>query len=365
MRVAHISTVHPYYDVRIFLKECRSLVAAGHDVHFIVPKPDAEPAEGVTYHALSYASGRLNRFVIRQFQALKIALKLKADIYHFHDPELVPMGLVLRLCGYKVIYDAHEDLPRQIDSKRWIPQKMRRPLAVVIEWIEDFAAKRFSAVVTATPKIAQRFAKLNPKTVDINNYPMLGELTPMAEKPYADREKSALYLGILTPERGGIELVKAADMAGMDTYSVGHIYPDSLMDDMKKMPGFSRMHFPGQVSREAVADYLARARIGIVCFHPYPNHVDAQPNKLFEYMTVGIPVVASNFPLWKKFVEDTGCGICVDPLDAKAIADAMTWLVEHPAEAEAMGKRGREAVEKFYTWDNEAEKLCALYEELA
>ncbi len=95
-----------------------------------------------------------------------------------------------------------------------------------------------------------------------------------------------------------------------------------------------------------------------------PNHVDAQPNKMFEYMSAGIPVIASDFPLWREIIEGCGCGICVDPLDPKKIAEAIDYLVDNPEIARRMGENGRKAVYDRYNWDVEEKKLLALYDSL-
>lgn len=109
---------------------------------------------------------------------------------------------------------------------------------------------------------------------------------------------------------------------------------------------------------------LGHARIGLVLLHPTPNYYDALPVKLFEYMSAGVPVIASDFPLWRKIIEGAGCGLVADPLDPHAIASAIEWLLTHPDEAEAMGKRGQEAVRKLYNWEHEAKALINFYERL-
>ena len=100
-------------------------------------------------------------------------------------------------------------------------------------------------------------------------------------------------------------------------------------------------------------------------FRPAPNNIEAQPNKLFEYMAAGIPVVASDFALWRAIVDDTGCGLLADPCDPNAIATAVAYLLSHDREAEAMGRRGREAVARRYNWSAEEPKLLHLYADLA
>ncbi|MCY1522537.1 Glycosyl transferases group 1 [compost metagenome] len=109
---------------------------------------------------------------------------------------------------------------------------------------------------------------------------------------------------------------------------------------------------------------MSRSVAGVVTFLSAPNHIDAQPNKMFEYMSAGIPVVGSNFPLWKSIIEGNRCGVCVDPANPTEIAEAIDYLFTHQAEAREMGARGRAAVLDKYNWDGEGVKLLSLYREV-
>jgi glycosyltransferase involved in cell wall biosynthesis len=106
---------------------------------------------------------------------------------------------------------------------------------------------------------------------------------------------------------------------------------------------------------------MKRSLAGIVTFHPLPNHLDSHPTKMFEYMSSGIPVIASDFPLWRDIIEGNQCGICVDPLDPKAIAAAIDYVVTHPQAAKAMGENGRRAVLQKYNWTVQANRLIDFY----
>ena len=152
-----------------------------------------------------------------------------------------------------------------------------------------------------------------------------------------------------------VELVSAD--RGLRLVLGGDFSPDTLRDELETLPGWSNTDAAGFLQRPAFGKLLGEARMGLVLFHAAPNHTNAQPNKLFEYMSAGLPVIASDFPLWRQIVEGAGCGLLVDPLDPAAIADALTWMLEHPKEAEAMGRAGRDAVESRLNWQQEADRL--------
>jgi glycosyltransferase involved in cell wall biosynthesis len=134
-----------------------------------------------------------------------------------------------------------------------------------------------------------------------------------------------------------------------------------LKRKIMSLPGWKYVDFHGFLDRDAVVEQLNRSQVGLVLFHPVPNHVNSQPNKLFEYMISGIPILASDFPLWKQFVDEPGTGLTVDPLDPSAIAEAIIRILTHPQEAEEMGNTGRALALTRYIWSQEAEKLVNFY----
>ena len=229
-----------------------------------------------------------------------------------------------------------------------------------MEWL---AASAYDAIVPATPKIADRFPAV--KTVTVQNFPIVGGMLCPVSTSYAERAAAFGYVGVITAERGAFEMVRAMEALGdvpnarLDV--AGEFSPASLEDELRALPGWAAVNYHGQVPMRRVAELLGGVRAGVVLFHPLPNHVDAQPNKMFEYMSAGLPVIASDFPLWRQIIGGAECGLLVDPLDPEAIVQATRWILNHPAEAEAMGQRGRQAVEHTYNWGIEATKLLRLY----
>ena len=369
LKIAHMTSLHARDDIRIFMKECRSLMdgAAGH-VHLIVMDGlgDAE-ADNVTILDCGFAPvGRLRRALAGNWRMFRAARRGAFDVLHFHDPELMLAAFALRLCRHKVIYDVHEDLPRQLQSKDWIPQVLRRPVAGIVGTVEWIAARLFNRVVAATPTIASRFPEHS--TVTVQNFPILSELVTPLARPHIDRPLAFAYIGGITRLRGAKEMLGALNLLA-ETHKVslrvaGQFEPVTLQGELSQLPGWSRVNYLGWVGRKEVAALLSEVRAGLVVLHPLPNYVDAQPIKMFEYMAAGLPVIASDFPLWRQIVDGAGCGLLVDPLRLESIAEAMEWILDHPDEAEEMGRRGRVAIEQKYNWECESRKLLELYGEL-
>ena len=357
-----LTSVHPPFDTRIFHKEAKSLVEAGYDVTLIAQHDKEEIVDGIRILPLLKPKNRLERMTKIVWLVYQKALDLDADIYHFHDPELIPVGLLLKFHGKRVIYDVHEDVPRQNLSKPYIPVAFRKPISLMIGALEAFSARRFDGVVTATPFINRRFLELGANAVNVNNYPLVSELYA-AENQWKNKEKAVCYVGGIARIRGAFEMVDAIGKTKYKLLLAGNIETD-IEEDLKQTPGWRQVEALGFVDREGVRATMARSTAGLVLFHPEPNHIDAQPNKMFEYMSAGIPVIASNFPLWREIIEGAECGMCVDPLNPEEIAGAIQFIVDHPAEAEQMGKNGRRAVEEKYNWQIEERKLLDLYQEL-
>lgn len=365
--IVHLSTIHPRGDARILVRQAQTLAAhlPAHRVILMIAdgKGDVRGGAGeVSILDLGDPGSRLKRALIAPWRAFAAVRRLRAAVVHFHDPELIAVGILLRCCGYAVIYDVHEDVPKQVLTKHWIPAIIRWPVAWAAQAVEWFAARIFTAVVPATGKIGERFPR--GKTVTIQNYPVLDELVQEQRLPYEARDAVFVYPGALAEVRGITELVDAmarlrALTARLDL--AGYFSPAAYGDVLSRRPGWSKVRFHGEVSRQGVADLLAGARAGLVVHQPIPNEVDAQPIKTFEYMSVGLPVIASDFPAWRAIIEPAQCGLLVDPTSPDAIAGAMQWILDHPQEARQMGERGRQAAIQTYNWQPEGEKLVALY----
>lgn len=298
-------------------------------------------------------------------RVLDRAISLDASVYHFHDPELIPAGLQLRRMRKRVIFDSHEDVPKQLLGKPYLGPLGRMVLPRAASVVEQYACKRFNGIVAATPFIRDKFLALNEHTVDINNFPLVGELDQ--DIAWEDKRAEVCYVGAISAIRGIREIVRACEFlqSGARLTLAGRFDDARVANEVKGYPGWQHVNDVGYQDRTGVRRILGHALAGIVTLHPTINYVDALPVKMFEYMAAGIPVIASDIPLWQDIVEKSGCGLCVNPMDPQAIADAVDYLVTHPKIARSMGENGRKAVLATYNWKNEEQKLLRLYASLA
>ncbi|WP_165939726.1 glycosyltransferase family 4 protein [Saccharopolyspora aridisoli] len=366
-RVVHISTAHPWEDNRILQRECRALSQSGYRVELIAGTEVEREVYGVHIHPVPPERGRFRRITRGVPRALLIARGRRADVYHLHDPELIPLAPLLRRSGASVIFDAHEDLPNQVLDKHYLPRPTRKAAAAFAKALYWFAGYSCHQVIAATNTVANRFP--SHRTTVVRNYPQLRQ---DVEGEYADttanglRRNLLVYVGEISVDRGIYEMLAAMKYMpeSWRLTLAGPVHPPTLLDSLRREAAWGRVDYYGHVSPGEARNLVARSRIGIVVLHPTRAYVDALPTKLLEYMAEGIPVVASDFPYWRGIVEEESCGLLVDPLDPKVIGEAMSGLAAEQARAEEMGANGRRAIVEEFNWGREKIRLLTMYRSL-
>jgi len=365
-KVVHLTSVHPSWDVRILEKECRTLAREGFRVTLVAPGHGEALVHGVRVRSVPAASRRLERALLTIPRVYRAALAEDADLYHFHDPELIPVGLLLKLQGKRVIYDVHEDVPRDILSKSWLPRRLRPSIAWAVATVEALAARMLDALVLVIPMEHRRFPRR--RSVLVRNFPLLEEFLPAGAPPHADRALLAVYVGIIAEPRGALDMVGAMSRLpttlGARLAIAGPFRPPELEDRLRAQPGSERIDLLGWLSRQQISGLLAGARVGICVLHPIPGFPESYPVKLFEYMAAGLAVIVSDFPVWRDIVLGVRCGLVVNPGSPVELAQALESLLKNPETTQAMGHRGRLAVRERYNWSPEGIRLVDLYRRL-
>jgi len=370
-RVVHLTSVHRATDLRIFQRECRALAKDGYNVTLIAAHAHDEFVDGVSIKSVPRPKNRLYRMSSTLWQIYREAERQDADVYHFHDPELIPIGALLRAKGKAVVYDMHENVPYQIlggNDKQWIPRVLRRPVAWLFEAFERAVSPNFSAIVTANTEISLHASRINNRVALIGNYPSASDFPTFNSD--ISRYSSGLIvnfggISFRTCTRQVVEALSQLSSALPATMVLGGTATQTrLSDQVAAMPGWSRVTYLGSQPRSRMLEELQSGAIALVLFSRAPNHFGVGSNRFYEALAAGLPVVTSNFPKWHAIVEALECGLTVDPDDPHAIAAAIEFLLTHPQEAAKMGSRGRQAFLNTYSWDAEEPKLLDLYRQL-
>ena len=367
MKVVHLTSVHPALDTRIFQKECRSLAAAGYNVVLVAPNDDSQTVDGVRIRGIPKTRGRYRRMTQTVCQIYRVACQENADLYHLHDPELLPLVPLLRRRGKVVIFDMHETYPKQILTKSWIPRWLRRPTAAAMRLVESLILTNLP-VVFAADCVAKDYPWIRKNTT-VLNVPLHREMNTIISPRH--EEPTLGYLGCINPLRSSITMLEAlAELkdAGLTPRfefigNIQGINHGNELQTLVRLLRLSNVSFRGYTPPREAWNLAARWHVGLCLLKSSPNNMFAIQTKIYEYMTLGIPVLVASLPGCKQLVESMNCGLAVDPDNPKAIADAIRWFLEHPTEAAEMGKRGKEAVDNHYNWDHEASKLLKFYEE--
>lgn len=353
--VAHMTTAHPPFDNRIFAKECVALASRGFDVSLIAQDAYGEMRDGVRLMPLPAAKSRVRR-VLNQRSAWSRFRQIRPAVLHLHDPELIPLGAIAKtFTRTRVVYDAHEDLAKQVAGKDYIPTGMRQLMAVLATLLLKVADRYFDAIVAATPAIARTFK--NPNVVLVQNFPWRRQFPPPASARLTNQVFTACYVGAITPERGLGEMLAGIRASASRVLLVlaGPVSQAALSQIDAADPVTTR--YIGTIPVTEVPATISGADVGLALLHALPNYLESQSTKIYEYMAAGKPFIASNFPAWVEQLGPFDCGIFVDPYDPAAVASAVDHLASDRSGAQEMGSRGREAFENFFTFDREALSL--------
>ncbi|MDA8172457.1 MAG: glycosyltransferase family 4 protein [Nitrospiraceae bacterium] len=362
-KICMMTTAHGPFDDRIFHKEGLSLVRKGYRVVLIAPHDKNETVEGIQIVPLRGARGRTGRFFSATLRAYLLGSKVGADVYHIHDPELLAAGVLLKMFrGKKVIYDAHEDYGKKILSKKWIGKAMRPSLSKISTALERTAARLLDYVIAADSNIERNFNHNGGNAEVIGNYPPLDFMVMPSRQGGTDMR--LIYIGGIDRDRGSkvmVEMMKHLDGCQIELHIAGNA------GDMGDMPldSSGKVIYHGFIPWRKVNKCLAEADVGLLLLQPTPSYVNCTGEgiiKLFEYMLMGLPVIASDFPHLRELITGIGCGICVDPTNPARIADAVKFLFRNPDIRKEMGVKGRTAVIRKYNWENESRKLIAVYQ---
>lgn len=355
--VCHVTSVHKYNDVRILKKECVTL-SKKYKVILVAPNIQSFEYEGVTIRGVDLPKNRIKRVLCLK-RVYKLLRELDADVYHFHDPELMTMGLRMKKLNKKIIFDSHEDIPLDIAEKKWIPAPFRKLLSLYYKILEKYALARYDAVISVTPTIVEKLRLINKNTYQVTNYPIYKEIED--KRKWGD---SICFAGLVSPNWMHTNIINSLD--GLEIkYKLAGPVTENYLNFLKGLVNWKKVDYVGVMDPNQIPDFLQNSSIGIALYDYLPSFGyktgSLGNNKIFEYMAAGIPIIATDFTLWKEIIEDQNCGICVNPNDLVGISHAILELMENKEKSKQMGDKGKVLVKEKYNWNSQEPILFEAY----
>ena len=364
--VCVVAPVHAWDDVRVFHKEARTLARAGYRVIVIARASRREIIDGVeVLPARTATSSRFLRFLALPAVFLQ-AVGVKADVYHLHNPDTLPIALSLKIIGRKFVYDTHEDFSKKILIRSWIPAILRQPAAGLVVLLERFVSSIANGTIVTQDSVLER---IHLSAVLIGNPPrlesaLLSRVADLAAEICTNfNGLRAVYHGNINAARGLFEMVRALEIANAAVSIRLWLIGSCSSADLRaaaKLPGWRYVDYIPQQPQEQAFAYVARADVGLIVLHNVGDHATTDPNKLYEYMAFGLPFIASNFERWRTRLSGVTAGVFVNPSDVQELAKAEIEMARNPAKRKHMGRRGRAFVEAN-SWEHESVKLIELY----
>ncbi|MDO5615016.1 MAG: glycosyltransferase [Cruoricaptor ignavus] len=365
-KICHLTSVHHIDDSRIFKKECVSLAKAGFDVSIIAcgEKGFEDVKDGVRRYSIKTPkSNRIKRMFTNINVVYKKALEVNADLYHFHDPELLTIALKLKKKNKKVIFDSHEFTSEQIKIKPYLPKLVRNFVSKLFTKYENYVIKRLDGVIIPCSLDGKNYFEGKTKNVVyIDNTPLFSDVSVVN---FGTRNK-IFHLGTLTYERGIKHLVQASHLSQTTLVLAGRFSPPSFEQELRELPDFASVEYKGFIGFEekiAISEECFAGVSTLLNVGQYPR-LGNLPTKVYEFMGMGIPVILSNIETAKKINKKYNFGICVDPSNPKEIADAILYLKNNKEIAKEMGDNARKAFENEFNWKIDENKLLKFYNEI-
>ena len=366
IKICHFTSVHSSDDARVFHKMCVSASKAGYDTYLVAPGKSFI-SKGIKVIGVGERpESRVRRMLSFARNVYAKARELDADIYHFHDPELLFYGLKLKRLGKRVIYDCHEDYTRTILDSQWMPAFLRGIAARIYAFVEKRVCSKLDAVICVNPHLQARFLKYGANTLIITNYPIIDDDTEYSEEYAGNRV--LCFAGGIAPKwlhENVISILRDCDAQ----YLLAGVPSEEYLEKLKSLDGWQNVIYKGLLPHEEVPALLRESAVGMA-LHDYTASMQGNVGtigvtKLFEYMLSALPVICTDFTSWKEIIEPEQCGICVNPTNLSEIASAVRYILADPERAARMGQNGRRAVLEKYNWQTQEVKLLRLYRALS
>ncbi len=342
-------------------------MAKKYEVYLVAPNTESRIVDGV--HVVGVPMPRINERLKRMFNLhslLKPLYEIDAEVYHFHDPELISLGLKLKKKGKKIVFDSHEDVPMQFLNKGFIPKPLRKTASKIYAWHEARVLKHYSAVVTVTVHIVDRLKRINPNTYQITNYPVL-QNRPIIKRVW---DRTVCFAGLMSPHWELDKIIEVLPQVGAKMKMAGLYATEDYLKELKSLDGWNFVDFQGTLTHDKVIELYKNSSIGLAIESYNDPNVGFRVGslgvtKIPDYMASGLPIIVSDSLVWGDIVRKHQCGVVVsNPEDKEEIARGILSILDNPKEAQRMSDNALKATQEVFNWGTQELVLFEMYKNI-
>ena len=370
VKVCHFTSAHKSNDIRVFQKECVSLAKEGYEVYLVAPNTKSKVVNGINIVGVSVKSmNPIYRLMVSAKKIYQAALRINADIYHFHDIELFKYGVKLKQKGYKVIFDSHENWIGYTEEISWLPTAVKKISAGIIKRNYRKHLKDFDAVITVSPHIAEMLGNYSSKVWIVSNYPFVKETKTILREDFINRDNKICYAGTVYSNSNQETIINAINKISSIEYVIVGTISNELRTKLESLSGWEKVKFIEKVPKSELHNIFNSSIAGIIIFDYSPNCGGKKGtmgnNKIFEYMEAGLPIICTDFETWKNNIIDKyNCGIYVEPGNQEQLKNAIITLISNHEKAYRMGLNGQKAVLNEFNWGTQEKILLDIYKKI-
>ena len=368
-KICHVISGYLRDDARIN-RQCQSLLKDGHEVYLLTNDGlSNEEVKGIKIRVCkTFFKSRFKELLFARWQFSEKIKEINADIYQLHSPELLNLVYFLKKNNKKVIYDAHEDLPNHILEKEWIPLFLRKFISLISILYFHLVLPKLDGIISPHSHVSEKLKEINKASIEISNFPSIKSPKSFDLNNYLSREEIICYAGSVyrySNQENAIDVVK--NIENLKYYVAGHV-DQTFKETLEKRANSKNIKYLGRLGKKELSEFLSSSMIGLSIYDYKKNLGDKMgsfaTNKLFEYMEAGLPIICTDFKMWKNLIEETNCGVCVEPNNKEELRKAILFLLSDKKTAYEMGQNGRLAVEKKYNWLSQEKKYNHLFNKI-
>lgn len=368
LKICFVSSMHDWNDDRIFERAALGLASLGHEVIYVSPAEKDMKVEGVFIKAIPKRN-RFKKHLFGPFEAFRQMKKIEADLYHFYNPNMMWMMRRWAKKGHAVFIDIHENYEARVDALP-LPSWLRNKAVGWYRKLENWFCRSYNGITVVTETMANKLSPSGTPVLVVDNVPYLKRLATVQLAERKDKRPTIITSGSHSAGRNCMKAVEALPLIvksipNVKMKFVGRFQPaeyeQELINKAKELGVSTNFETEGMLPWLENFKRMSTAHVGCVFYNDNLNNRVTLPNRLYEYMYVGLAVLGEDFPEVKSVLQKNNCGEIVNSQNPQDIAEKSIRLLKNPLQLDIYIKNSKQGIETTHNFEKALDELQKFY----